>query len=1031
MTDKQIHSKDQMGSNSATYFIKNSTTSWLVLIILLVGGISSYMGLGRLEDPQFTIKEAMVMTSYPGANSLQVEEEVTAPLENAIQALPYIKNVTSISKAGFSQIHIQIKPTYQSDQLPQIWDELRRKIRDKQGDLPPGVRTPTILDDFGDVYGVLLAITGEDYTYEELSDYADFIKRELTVTPGVAKVTISGTQKEQVFIDISREKMTNLGIPLSRLYNLLETQNAVQDAGHIRLNSEYIRINPTGEFNSVQELGDLLVSETGSGKLIYLKDIATISEDVAEVPKHLLQYRNHASLHLGISFNKGVNVVEVGTHVREQLQRLDDNRPLGIEMHTLYDQPAEVDASSTGFILNLLASVAIVIGVLLLFMGMRAGLIIGAILLLTIFGTFIAMDALSIELHRISLGALIIALGMLVDNALVVTEGIMVGLQKGLSRTRAAYDIVKQTQWPLLGATVIAVTAFAPIGLSPDSTGEFVGSLFYVLLISLLLSWITAITLTPFLCHLLFAKSEKVSDEDTDPYKGFIYTLYGKVLKRMLAQRAITMLCMVGLLIVSIYGFGFVKQSFFPPSNTPIFLVDIWMPEGTDIHATQAQADKLERYFMERDEVEFTSATIGQGELRFMLTYAPEKEYAAYAQVMIRTQNREQIPVLIEDAKAWAANELPDAFIKFKRLQIGPGTNAKIEARFSGPDQTVLRNLAEQTQDLFLADSDTDNVRYDWRQRVKVIRPVFNEDSARRAGVSKQDLDNLLHLSFSGTKIGQYRDGTDLKDIIMRPPANERLDIDSLMELQIWSPVFSRYIPIEQVVESFDVRFEDPIIDRRNRKRTITVYADPSLESGITADSLLKRLRPQIESIELPPGYQLTWGGEFESASEAQASLFASLPLGYLIMFILTILLFNELRSALVIWACVPLALIGVSAGMLLLDAEFGFMALLGLLSLSGMIVKNGIVLVDQIRLELSEGRRPYDALYHASVSRLRPVTMAALTTILGMLPLLTDPFFSAMAVVIAFGLGFATILTLGVVPVLYSVTHKITAEKA
>ena len=499
----------------------------------------------------------------------------------------------------------------------------------------------------------------------------------------------------------------------------------------------------------------------------------------------------------------------------------------------------------------------------------------------------------------------------------------------------------------------------------------------------------------------------------------------------MLAQRAITMLCMVGLLIVSIYGFGFVKQSFFPPSNTPIFLVDIWMPEGTDIHATQAQADKLERYFMERDEVEFTSATIGQGELRFMLTYAPEKEYAAYAQVMIRTQNREQIPVLIEDAKAWAANELPDAFIKFKRLQIGPGTNAKIEARFSGPDQTVLRNLAEQTQDLFLADSDTDNVRYDWRQRVKVIRPVFNEDSARRAGVSKQDLDNLLHLSFSGTKIGQYRDGTDLKDIIMRPPANERLDIDSLMELQIWSPVFSRYIPIEQVVESFDVRFEDPIIDRRNRKRTITVYADPSLESGITADSLLKRLRPQIESIELSPGYQLTWGGEFESASEAQASLFASLPLGYLIMFILTILLFNELRSALVIWACVPLALIGVSAGMLLLDAEFGFMALLGLLSLSGMIVKNGIVLVDQIRLELSEGRRPYDALYHASVSRLRPVTMAALTTILGMLPLLTDPFFSAMAVVIAFGLGFATILTLGVVPVLYSVTHKITAEKA
>lgn len=1016
-------------NNIATYFIENTTTSWMLLIILLVGGLVSYLGLGRLEDPQFTIKEAMVFTYYPGANALQVEEEVTAPLENAIQALPYIDYVDSISKAGFSQIHLKIKSSYKSHELAQIWDELRRKVRDKQSSLPPGALPPIVKDDFGDVFGVLLAITGKGYSYQELLDYADYLKRDLTTLHGIAKVNISGAQKEQVFIDISRERMTNLGIPLSRLYQLLNTQNAVEDAGHIRIEDEYIRIHPTGEFTSVQQMGDLLVSLPGSNKLIYLRDIADISEGIAEVPSHLVNYNSQDSLHLGISFNAGVNVVEVGEILRSKLQALDVNRPLGIEINTLYDQPAEVDASSTGFVLNLIASVIIVIAVLLVFMGMRAGIIIGAILLLTIFGTFIAMKVLNIELHRISLGALIIALGMLVDNALVITEGIMVGIQKGLTRTRAAYDIVKQTQWPLLGATVIAITAFAPIGLSPDSTGEFVGELYYVLLISLLLSWITALTLTPFLCHLLFNKHEQHSaddSKDTEPYKGFLYDVYRKVLAVLLHHRGVTMLVMVLSLLVAIAGFGFVKQSFFPPSNTPMFLVDIWLPEGSDIRSTQEQALKLENYFQQQENVEYTSSTVGQGELRFMLTYSPQRQYSSYAQVMVRASELDQIDAMIINARSWTDENIPNAFTKFSRFQIGPGGSAKIEARFSGPDQEQLRQLAEKAKMIFLQDDDTANVRHDWREREKVIRPVFNEENARRAGISRQDLDELLQLSFSGKKVGVYRDGTTLKPIVMRPPAYERLDIDGLNELQIWSPVFSRYIPIQQVVEKFDVVFTDPIIARRDRKRTVEVYADPDLSADITADKLFKRLRPQVEAIHLPPGYELNWGGEYESSKDAKASVFESLPIGYLVMFIITVLLFNELRSALVIWACVPLAMIGVSAGMLSLGAEFGFMALLGLLSLSGMIVKNGIVLVDQIRLELDEGKDQYDAVFEASVSRLRPVMMAALTTILGMLPLLADPFFSAMAVVISCGLGFGTLLTLGVVPVLYAMSHGI-----
>ncbi|MDP2549188.1 efflux RND transporter permease subunit [Oceanobacter sp. 4_MG-2023] len=1020
--------------NAATYFIQHTTTSWMMILILLVGGLISYLGLGRLEDPTFVIKEAMVYTYYPGASPLQVEEEVTARLEDTIQSLPYIKHVDSISRAGLSQIHLEVKSEYPGDTLPQIWDELRRKVNDKASALPPGSVAPIVLDNFGDVFGVLLALTGEGFGYSELFDYAEYLKRELITLDGVSNIDIAGDQQQQVFIDISHEQMTNLGIPLSRLYQLLQTQNSVSNAGHIRVGSEYIRIHPTGEFQSVEELGELLISTPGSDKLIYLKDIAHISTGVTENPTHLENYRGAPSLRLGIAFTDNVNVIEVGERVRAKLAELDANRPLGMSLNTIYDQPAEVDASSQNFVLNLVLSIAIVIAVLLLFMGVRAGLIIGAILLLTILGTFIIMKSLGIDLHRVSLGALIIALGMLVDNALVITEGIMVGLQRGQSRIRAAFDIVKQTQWPLLGATLIAITAFAPIGLSPDSIGEFIGSLFYVLMISLLLSWVTALTLTPFLCNLLFRESSaaphRTADnrdaDNTTPYQGALYTGYRAILKTMLKYRALSTILMVMMMVVAVLGFGQVKQAFFPPSNTPIFLVDIWLPEGSDILATQQQARQLEQWLLQQPGVEFTSSTVGRGEVRFMLTYDVEKEYAAFAQVLVRTEHRDQIPALITAAETFTDTAMPDAFIKFKRLEFSPGTPAKIEARFSGPDQTELRRLAEQAEQRLRDHPATDNIRHTWRERVKVIRPHLQEDAARRAGISRQNLDDLLQLSFSGKQVGIYRESTQLKPIVLRPPEQERLNINNLMDLQIWSPVFSRYIPVQQVVDRFDVIFEDPLILRRDRKRTIEVLADPSFTSGLTANELFLQVRPELEAIPLPPGYQLEWGGEYESSNDARANVFASLPMGYLVMFIITVLLFNELRAALVIWACVPLAIIGVTAGMLLLGAEFGFLSLIGFLSLSGMIVKNGIVLVDQIQLENRNGKQGYDAIFDASVSRLRPVTMAALTTILGMVPLLTDPFFNSMAVVIAFGLGFATILTLGVVPVLYSYAHRV-----
>ncbi|WP_441002821.1 efflux RND transporter permease subunit [Pseudocolwellia agarivorans] len=1018
------------------YSINNSVTSWMFALILLFGGIVAYNGLGRLEDPEFTLKMAMVTTSYPGASPSQVEEEVSYPIENAIQQLPYVKFVTSISSAGFSQIVVEMKPNYRKDDLKQIWDELRRKINDLKPQLPPGVNTPTVIDDFGDVFGVLLAISGDGYSYEELKDYSDYLRRELVLMKGVGKVSVAGEQQEQIVVEITRNKLAALGISSSRIYQLLQTQNQVSNSGRVKIGTEYIRLHPTGEFQTVKELEGLIISNPGASELVYLGDVATISRDYAEVPFNITNYNNKQALLLGVSFASGVNVVDIGKHIEDRIKELESFRPIGLEVANVYNQPAEVDNSMQNFMVSLVEAIAIVIAVLLIFMGVKTGILIGIILLLTVLGTFIFMNLFSIDLQRISLGALIIALGMLVDNAIVVTEGILIGMKKGQTKLQASLSITSQTNLPLLGATVIAIAAFAPIGLSSDATGEFAGSLFWVLLISLLLSWVTAITLTPFFANIMFKEtvqkdnstdgSSEQNQSNEDPYKGAIFTGYKAILTFSMKHRVITLLMMLALFVVSVIGFGQVKQSFFPKSNTPMFYLDYWRFQGSDIRETQKDIESIQAYLLKQDNVTQITSTVGRGAPRFMLTYAPEKAYAAFGQLIIRVENREALPGVMANIRTYVSNNYPQAQFKVKAMEIGPTTDAKIEARFSGPDPDVLRNLAMQASEVLKADGKAFNIRHDWRERTKVIRPQFNEAMGRRVGVTKHDIDELLLTNFSGQQVGLYREGTKLLPIVARAPKEERLNIDTLPELQVYSASSGKHVPITQVINGFETDWEDSLIMRRDRKRTITVMADHDVLGDETAASLFSRVKAPIEDISLPPGYSFEWGGEYESSKNAQAALFGGLPLGYLVMFAITVLLFNSIKAPLVIWATVPLALIGVSTGLLVMGAPFSFMALLGLLSLSGMLIKNGIVLVDQINLELSEGKEPYNAVFDSAVSRVRPVAMAAITTILGMIPLLFDVFFESMAVTIMFGLGFATILTLIVVPVLFTVLYKI-----
>ncbi|EPE2694616.1 efflux RND transporter permease subunit VmeI [Vibrio alginolyticus] len=1030
--NKSAPQSDDDVTGIAAYFIRNRVISWMFALIFLIGGIAAFFGLGRLEDPAFTIKDAMVVTSYPGATPQQVEEEVTYPIEKAIQQLTYVDEVNSISSRGLSQITVTMKNNYGPDDLPQIWDELRRKVNDLKGTLPPGVNEPQVIDDFGDVYGILLAVTGDGYSYKELLDYVDYLRRELELVDGVSKVSVSGQQQEQVFIEVSMKKLSSIGLAPDTVFNLLSTQNVVSDAGAIRIGDEYIRIQPTGEFQSVEELGDLLITESGAQGLIFLKDVAEIKRGYVEVPNNIINFNGSLALNVGVSFAEGVNVVEVGKAFDHRLAELKYQQPVGIEISEIYSQPKEVDKSVSGFVVSLAQAVGIVIIVLLFFMGLRSGLLIGLILLLTVLGTFIFMKYLAIDLQRISLGALVIALGMLVDNAIVVVEGILIGTQKGRTRLQAATDIVTQTKWPLLGATVIAVTAFAPIGLSEDSTGEYCGTLFTVLLISLMLSWFTAISLTPFFADIFF-KGQKIKQgegEENDPYNGVIFVIYKKFLQFCMRRAWFTVVVLIAGLAASVYGFTFVKQAFFPSSTTPIFQLDVWMPEGTDIRATNTTLKELEIWLAKQEHVDHITTTAGKGLQRFMLTYAPEKSYAAYGEITTRMENYEALKPLMAKFREYLKANYPEINYKLKQIELGPGGGAKIEARIIGSDPTVLRTIAAQVKDIMYADPQATNIRHDWRERTQVLEPQFNESQARRYGITKSDVDDFLSMSFSGMTIGLYRDGTTLMPIVARLPEDERIDIRNIEGMKIWSPAQSEFIPLQQVTMGYDMRWEDPIIVRKNRKRMLTVMADPDILGEETASTLQKRLQPQIEAIQMPPGYSLEWGGEYESSGDAQESLFTTMPMGYLFMFLITVFLFNSIKEPLIVWLTVPLALIGVTTGLLALNTPFGFMALLGFLSLSGMVLKNGIVLLDQIEIEMKSGKEAYDAVVDAAVSRVRPVCMAAITTILGMIPLLPDIFFKPMAVTIMFGLGFATVLTLIVVPVLYRLFHKVAVPK-
>ncbi|WP_313677439.1 efflux RND transporter permease subunit [Pantoea vagans] len=1008
------------------HFLDKPIRIWMVILLLGVGGIYALLNIGRLEDPLFTIKSAVIVTHYPGASAQQVEEEVTLPLENALQRLPSLDNVTSISGNGLSQITVNIHTRYLADQLPQIWDELRRRVGDAARQFPPGVQAPLVNDDFGDVYGYFFVIHGKDFTNSELRNYADQLRRDLVLVPGVAKVAVAGVEQEEVRIALSASKMTAYGMTPQRIADLLNRNNSVASAGTLRVDSESIRFHPTGELKTLDDLANLPILPAGSPQNVHLRDIATLTRGVTDNPANIYFADGEAALAIGISFTPGVNVIDVGDALSARITHYQQDTPAGISLKVFYNQAHEVKQSVDGFILNFLMALAIVVGTLLLFMGLRSGMVIAASLALNVLGTLLIMYLFKLELQRVSLGALIISLSMLVDNAIVVVEGVKIDHQRGHPLQQAISRMVRRTALPLLGATVIAILAFAPIGLSQDSTGEYCKSLFQVLLISLMLSWVTALTLTPVFINWSEKRrgaAKPAKTDISDPYQGIVFRRYRQTLSGLLRFRLITLTAMVALLALSLYGFTLVKQNFFPSSSTPVFFTDLWLPYGTDIHYTADTAAEIARFINQDPDVAATVTTVGQGALRFTLTYDAARQYSNFAQIMVRVKDGRLLDALALKTENYIQQNFPQVNQRIKRIQFGSASDSAIALRVTGPDPEVLRHIGSQLDAIFLADGSTFPVRNDWQERSKVIRPVYSALRGQELGIDKRDIDQALRMNFSGDAVGIFRDGSRLMPVMLYPADEERQSVDHIENIQLWSAALQHFVPLSNVISDFRLEWENPLIMRRDRTRVLTVQTDPDPASGLTSAQVVARVQPQIDQLKLPSGYRLEWGGELESSREAQSGLLSSLPAGFLAMFIITVLMFNSLRDAVAIWITVPLAMIGVTCGFLITGIPFGFMALIGLLSLSGMLLRNGIVLIEEIRLFRQE--KPLQlAIIDAATSRLRPILLTAFTTVLGLLPLLRDVFFQSMAVVIIFGLGFATVLTLLVLPVIYRCFH-------
>ena len=1009
----------------AKFFLKNRALSWLLLALILLGGVVAYVGMGKLEDAPFTIKQAVVTTTYPGASPFEVQQQVTDVLEEAIQSLGELYYLKTENRAGLSKITVYVRKEIRADAMQQLWDKLRRKVGDAQGKLPAGAGTSVVNDDFGDVLGVFYGLSSAVHTYRELEEQAERLKNELLAVPDVARVELYGVQNRTIEIEADPSLLAASGLTMADIAAAFDRQNRIVDAGAVETAHNRLRIDAAGSFTTLEELENLTVTSR-DGSYFRLGELAAVSESYVRPARSRMEMDGLPTIGIAISTVAGGNVVDMAERVAARLSQLEQVMPEGYRLRTVYDQGHESSVANDGFVLNLIISVVTVIAVLLFFIGMKNGILIGSGLVFSIFGTLIYMYGTGIALQRMSLAAIIIAMGMLVDNAIVVYDATLVNMQRGMRKRTAILAAVGTTAMPLLGATLIAVLTFLPVYLSPHITGELLSSLFIVIAVSLLLSWVLAVSQNVFFVQ-EFVRRPRPDELKGELFQGRMYDRFRRALRWTIRRRWFVLASMVVLLAASALGFRCIPQQFMPLLDKQYFSVDVWLPEGTRVEETSRQAEALAEKLMQHEGVRHVSTFVGQTPPRYYLANAAYGPQSNYAQCLVEAVSRSVARSMQVGLQEELSQTFSDALIRVNRFELNNIPQALIEARFCGDDPRVLDSLTSMAIDIMRRNPKVMNARNEWGNKAMLVRAAYAPVKAGRLNLGKADLMTAVKSTNDGTPVGIYRDGDKQVPVLLRTVGGGQLSQAALEDLPVWNGRNS--VPLAQVTDSIGIGWEWPLVKTYNRRLSMAAQCD--VQPGHTMKEVHSEIRDEIERIGLPAGYSFFWDSQYKDQKEAMEALTKYFPLAIVFLVLILVALFGNFRQPSIIFLILPLSVIGVVVGMLVTGFQFGFFCIAGWLGLLGMIIKNVIVLLDEVNIQRRAGVAPGEAIVEATVSRTRPVLMAAITTIFGSIPLLFDVVFGGMTATIVFGLSFATLLTLFVTPALYAVFYPEAAKRA
>ena len=1009
--------------NLPVYSLENKKIIYFFLAIMLIGGIYSFFKLPKKEDSPFVIKQAVLVTQYPGATPQEVEKLITEPIEREIQSMSDVFQIKSESYFGMSKISIELQPTLAPDYMPVKWDELRRKVANIQPRLPSGASAINVSDDFGDVFGIYYALTADEgFTYDDMRDWAQKIKTELTPIQGVQKVYLFAEQTQVVNVRISVPKLANLGIDPNSIQQVLQTQNLLVNTGEIMTGTYQLRVRAEGTYKSIEDIRDQLIVTKGGGE-VRLGDIATIERGYMDPPSNLMRVDGKRAIGIGVAMGAKDDVVAVGDAVAEHLKEMEQLFPIGMELKTIYPENQIANEANNGFILNLIESLLIVIVIIFLVMGSRAGMLVGSSLLFSVGGTLLIMLIWGVGLNRTSLAAFIIAMGMLVDNAIVVTDNAQVGIKRGLSRYQALVDGATKPQWALLGATFIAVCSFLPMYLAPASVAEIVKPLFIVLGVSLGLSWILALTQTTTFGN--FILKEAKPGESKDPYDTKLYHKFENVLGRLIKRRYLTLTSVVATLFLSLFIMSIMPQSFFPIMNKPYFRADLIFPEGYGIDDVERNVIKIEEYLKNNDKIKSYSFTLGGSPVRYYLASSSIGPKPNFANVLIETKDAKDAQSEENKFYEYMVANYPDILTRSALFALSPVPDAAIEIGFVGDNIDTLVALTQRAQEIARKNDMVMEVRSSWGNKVPVWKPLYSQEKGLRLGITRQQMAYSLRSATNGVPLGEYREGDVFMPILLKDADRDSMNLNDIKTLPVYSAK-GRSVKVEQVIDDFSLDYEYSVVKRYNRQRYMMMQCEP--KRGANTMAAFSQLWQDIQQeVQVPEGYKLQYFGEQSEQDKGNKAIAANIPLMFGLIYLTLLFLFPKYyRKPVLIMCMLPLIFIGVVLGLLVFGKSLDFFAMLGLLGLIGMNIKNAIVLVDEIGLQLDSGLAPVNAVIEATKTRIVPVTMASGTTILGMLPLLGDAMFAGMAATIMGGLFVSTILTIFVLPVTYCIFFKI-----